>query len=122
MDTFIGRYRNLIVLAAILFAQIIGLAIQVRRPSDVGETRLIRLWAVSAVTPVESAVIHSQDWVKNLWTNYIYLHGVRRENRQLRAQLEQMKIEEARLSEDARMARRAPARTDLWPGARPRRI
>jgi rod shape-determining protein MreC len=106
MDTFIGRYRNLIVLAAILFAQIIGLAIQVRRPSDVGETRLIRLWAVSAVTPVESAVIHSQDWVKNLWTNYIYLHGVRRENRQLRAQLEQMKIEEARLSEDARMARR----------------
>jgi rod shape-determining protein MreC len=106
MDTFIGRYRNLIVLAAILFAQIIGLAIQVRRPSDVGETRLIRLWAVSAVTPVESAVIHSQEWVKNLWTTYIYLHGVRRENRQLRAQLEQMKIEEARLSEDARMARR----------------
>ncbi len=87
MDTFIGRYRNLIVLAAILFAQIIGLAIQVRRPSDVGETRLIRLWAVSAVTPVESAVIHSQEWVKNLWTTYIYLHGVRRENRQLRAQL-----------------------------------
>ncbi len=109
MDTFIGRYRNLIVLAAILFAQIIGLAIQVRRPSDLGETRLIRLWAVSAVTPVESAVIHSQDWVKNLWTNYIYLHGVRRENRQLRAQLEQMKIEEARLSEDARMARRVQA-------------
>lgn len=106
MDTFIGRYRNLIVLAAILFAQIIGLAIQVRRPSDVGETRLIRLWAVSAVTPVESAVIHSQEWVKNLWTTYVYLHGVRRENRQLRAQLEQMKIEEARLSEDAGMARR----------------
>jgi rod shape-determining protein MreC len=106
MDTFIGRYRNLIVLAAILFAQIVGLAVQVRRPSDVGETRLIRLWAVSAVTPIESAVIHSQEWVKNLWTSYAYLRGVRRENRQLRAQLEQMKIEEARLSEDARMARR----------------
>jgi rod shape-determining protein MreC len=106
MDTFIGRHRNVIVFAAILFAQIIGLAIQVRRPSDEGQTRLIRLWAVSAVTPVESAVIHSQEWVKNLWTTYIYLHGVRRENRQLREQLEQMKIEEARLSEDARMARR----------------
>ena len=106
MDTFIGRHRNVIVFAAILFAQIIGLAIQVRRPSDEGQTRLIRLWAVSAVTPVESAVIHSQEWVKNLWTTYIYLHGVRRENRQLREQLEQMKIEEARLGEDARMARR----------------
>jgi len=109
MDTFIGRYRNLIVFAAILFAQIIGLAIQVRRPSDAGDTRLIRFWAVSAVTPVESAVIHSQEWMTNLWTNYLYLHGVRRENRQLRAQLEQMKIEEARLSEDARMARRIQA-------------
>jgi hypothetical protein len=106
MDTFIGRYRNVIVLAAILFAQIIGLALQVRRPTDAGETRLIRLWAVSAVTPVESAVIHSQEWVKNLWTTYIYLHGVRRENRELRAEIGQMKIEEARLSEDARMARR----------------
>jgi rod shape-determining protein MreC len=106
MDTFLGRYRNLLVLAAILFAQIIGLALQVRRPTDAGETRLIRLWAVSAVTPIESAVIHSQEWVGNLWTTYIYLHGVRRENRELRAEIGQMKIEEARLSEDARMARR----------------
>ena len=109
METFLGRYRNLIVLAAILFAQIIGLALQVRRPTQEGETRLIRLWAVSAVSPFESAAIHSQSWVKNLWTTYIYLHGVRRENRELRAQLEQMKIEQTRLSEDARMARRIQA-------------
>jgi rod shape-determining protein MreC len=106
MDTFLGRYRNLLVLAAILFAQIIGLALQVRRPTDSGETRLICLWAVSAVTPIESAVIHTQEWVKNLWTTYIYLHGVRRENRELRAEIAQMKIEETRLAEDARMARR----------------
>src|SRR5208283_4761378 len=106
MDTFLGRYKNLIVLAAILFAQIIGLAVQVRRPSQAGDTRLIRLWAISAVTPVESFVVHSQKWVQNAWTSYAYLRGVRRENRELRAQLERMKIEEARLSEDARMARR----------------
>ena len=106
MDTFLGRYKNLIVLAAILFAQIIGLAVQVRRPSQSGDTRLIRLWAISAVTPIESAVVHMQKWAYGWWTNYAYLRGVRRENRELRAQLERMKIEEARLSEDARMARR----------------
>src|SRR5271166_4671653 len=106
MDTFLGRYKNLIVLAAILFAQIIGLGLQVRRPSQVGETRLIRLWAISAVTPVESAVVHAQKSVQSAWTNYVYLRGVRRENRELRAQIERMKIEDARLSEDARMARR----------------
>ncbi len=106
MDTFLGRYKNLIVLAAILFAQVIGLAVQVRRPSQVGETRLIRLWAISAVTPIESAVVHLQKWVYDGWKNYAYLRGVRRENRELRAQLDLMKIEDARLSEDARMARR----------------
>ncbi len=109
MDTLLGRYKNLIVLAAILFAQIIGLAVQVRRPSQVGETRLIRLWAISAVTPIESAVVHVQNWVHNGWKNYVYLRGVRRENRELRAQLDRMTIEDARLGEDARMARRVQA-------------
>ncbi len=109
MDTFLGRYKNLIVLAAILFAQIIALAVQVRRPTDEGETRLVRLWAISAVTPFEKAAVHSQEWVHNVWNTYIYLHGVRRENRELKDQIAQMKIEEARLAEDARMARRVQA-------------
>lgn len=109
MDTFLGRYKNLIVLAAILFAQIVALAVQVRRPAQEGETRLIRLWAISAVTPIEKAVVHSQEWVQGLFTNYAYLRGVRRENRQLKAEIERMKIDEARFNEDARMARRIQA-------------
>src|SRR5271165_5721585 len=47
-----------------------------------------------------------QKWAYHGWTNYIYFRGIRRENRELRAQIERMKIEDARLSEDARMARR----------------
>jgi rod shape-determining protein MreC len=109
MDTFLGRFKNLIVLAAILFAQVIGLAVQVRRPSDEGQTRLIRVWAISAVTPIETAVVHSQQWVQNIFKNYAYLRGVRRENRELRAQIEQMKIQQTRMDEDARMARRVQA-------------
>ncbi len=109
MDTFLGRYKNLIVLVAILFAQIIALALQVRRPTQAGDTRLLRLWAISAVTPVEKAVVHSQDWVRNTWNTYAYLRGVRRENRQLRAEIDRMKVEDARLGEDARMARRVQA-------------
>jgi rod shape-determining protein MreC len=106
MDTILGRYRNLIVLAAILFAQIIGLAIQVRRPAQDGEVRLIRLWAIGAVTPFEKAVVHTQQWAHNKWNGYVYLRDVRRENDQLRADLEQMKLQQTRLSEDANMARR----------------
>jgi rod shape-determining protein MreC len=109
METFLGRYKNLIVLAAILFAQIIALAVQVHRPTQGGDTRLLRLWAISAVTPVEQAVVHTQKWVSDTWNTYAYLRGVRRENGELRAQIERMKIEDARLGEDARMARRIQA-------------
>jgi rod shape-determining protein MreC len=109
MDTFLGRYKNLIVLAAILFAQIIALALQVRRPTQDGDTRLIRLWAISAVTPIEKAVVHSQQWVQGVFTNYAYLRGVRRENRELKAEIARMKIDDARFNEDARMARRVQA-------------
>jgi len=106
METILGRYRNLIVLAAILFAQIIGLAIQVRRPAQDGEIRLIRVWAIGAVTPFEKAVVHTQQWAHDKWTGYLYLRDVRRENKQLHADLEHMKLEQIRLSEDANMARR----------------
>jgi rod shape-determining protein MreC len=109
MDTFLGRYKNLIVLAAILFAQIIALAVQVRRPTHGGDTRLLRLWAISAVTPIEKAVVHTQTWVQDTWNNYAYLRNVRRENQQLRAEIDRMKIEDARYAEDARMARRVQA-------------
>ncbi len=47
--------------------------------------------------------------MQNLWTTYAYLRGVRRENRELRAEIERMKIDDARISEDARMARRVQA-------------
>jgi len=106
METILGRFRNLIVLAAILFAQIVGLAIQVKRPAQQGDTRLIRVWAVSAITPFEKAVISTQNFFYNGWHNYLYLRGVRRENRELRAQLDQMKLDQVRLREDAEMGRR----------------
>ncbi len=109
MDTFLGRYKNLIVLVAILFAQIIALAVQVRRPTQSGDTRLLRLWAISAVTPIEKAVVHSQQWVYDTWKTYAYLRGVRRENRELRAQIENMTVQDARLREDALMAHRIQA-------------
>jgi len=106
MDTLLGRYKNLIVLAAILFAQIIALAMQVRRPTAEGETRLIRVWATAAVTPLEKAVVHTQKWAHDQWNGYIYLRHVNSENQQLRAEIDRMKLEQARLSEDANMARR----------------
>ena len=109
MESVLGRYRNLIVLVLVLFAQVLGLAVQVKRggiASDAQDTRLIRIWAVGALSPFERGVVWIQNSSRNVWHNYFYLRGVRAENRQLKEQIEQMRLEQVRLSEDAAQARR----------------
>jgi rod shape-determining protein MreC len=105
MESVLGRYRNLIILVGVLFLQVLGLAIQVKTGSE-RETRLIRLWAADAITPFERALVWVQSSSGNLWHNYFYLRGVRAENRELKQQIEQMRLQQVRLSEDAAQARR----------------
>src|SRR6266481_1519955 len=105
----LGRYRNLIVLVGVLFAQILGLAVQVKRTNDSESTRLIRIWAVDAVTPLEKVLVWVQTSTGNVWHNYFYLRGVRAENRSLKAKIERMSLEQVRMSQDADQARRLQA-------------
>src|SRR5260370_12394478 len=105
----LGRYRNLIVLVGVLFAQIVGLAVQVKRTNDSESTRLIRIWAVDAVTPLEKVLVWVQTSTGNVWHNYFYLRGVRAENRSLKAQIERMSLDQVRMSQDADQARRLQA-------------
>jgi rod shape-determining protein MreC len=105
----LGRYRNLIVLVGVLFVQILGLAVQVRRATDNEPTRLIRIWAVGATTPLEKALVQIKTSSGSLWHNYFYLRGVRAENRGLKEQIERMRLEQVRMSQDADQARRLQA-------------
>ncbi len=105
----LGRYRNLIVLVGVLFAQVLGLAVQVRRTTDNEPTRLIRIWAVGAVTPLEEVLSWARTSTSNVWHNYFYLRGVRAENRALKAEIERMNLEQVRISQDADQARRLQA-------------
>ena len=109
MESVLGRYKNLIVLACVLVAQVLGLAVQVKRTTDTQSTRLIRIWAVSSITPFEKVLnwVHGGSW--NLWHNYFYLRGVRAENRELKAEIERLRLEQVRLNEDAAQARRLQA-------------
>jgi rod shape-determining protein MreC len=102
----LGRYRNLIILVGVLFLQVLGLAVQVKRSSDPESTRLIRIWAVDAITPFERALVWVQTSSSNLWHNYFYLRGVRAENRKLQQQLDELRLQQVRLSEDAEQAHR----------------
>src|ERR1700690_133951 len=111
MESVFGRYRNLVVLVGVLFAQILGLAVQVRRAraQDSEPTRLIRIWAVGAVTPLEKTLAWVQTSSGGIWHNYFYLRGVRAENRELKKEIERMRLEQVRMSQDADQARRLQA-------------
>jgi len=101
-----GRYRNVTFLAAAIFLQILGLAIQIKRSTQNESSRLIRLWAVSIVAPLEKGIVRVQGGASGVWHNYFYLRGVRQENRDLREQIEQLRLEQVRLKQDAEQARR----------------
>lgn len=114
MESFFGRYKNPLVLMAILFIQVIGLATQVKRPSDPKNpnspgTRLIRVWAVTAFTPVEKAFVGTGRFFRNGWHNWVDLRGVRKQNHDLQAEIDRMRVQETRLKEDAEQAHRLQA-------------
>jgi len=108
MESVLGRHRNLIILLGVLFLQALGLAVQVKSSAgpEMQKTRLIRIWAVGTLSPFERALVWVQSSSRDLWHNYFYLRGVRAENRELKEQIEQMRLEQVRLTEDAAQAHR----------------
>jgi len=110
MESFFSRYRNALVLTLVLLAQVIGLAVQVRRPGqtpgDKGGVRLIRAWVVGIVSPPEKVLRATGHGIRSVWMNYFDLVHVRQEDKKLKAQLDQLRLEEASLAEDAKQAHR----------------
>jgi rod shape-determining protein MreC len=118
MEPFFVRYRNLLVLLVLLLAQIIGLAMQVRRTAtgrmtfdtaDGSGVRLIRLWANAVVSPPEHALQTSKTETGGIWSNYFNLIHVRQENKDLQATIDRLRLEQAALLEDARQGQRLQA-------------
>jgi len=113
MESFVVRYRNLLVLLALLVAQILGLAMQVRRANsgqgDGQEVRLIRLWANGIVSPPERALHSTGSGVSGVWSNYFDLRHVRQENADLQKTVDRLRLEQAALLEDAKQGQRLQA-------------
>ena len=111
---FITRFKNALFLIAVLLAQAIALAMQVRAPADSGQpdgrnVRLIRMWATSTVTPFERVRPRHRLGPHYGWSDYIDLRHVRQQNKDLQQQLTRMRIEQAAIAEDALEGRRLQA-------------
>jgi len=122
MESFFARYRNLLVLLAVLLAQIIGLAMQVRRtdsghnsldPQDAPGVRLLRLWAGEVVTPPEKAFHATRMGAVSLWQDYMELRHIREQNQDLQKTIDRLRLEQASLLEDAKQGERLQALMDF---------
>ncbi|MBI1737901.1 MAG: hypothetical protein HYR58_01475 [Acidobacteria bacterium] len=89
--------RPLILLATVVLAQVLLLAVQIKR----GDVRLIRIVAVWAMTPLQSAGTSLIDSVGSTWNNYVSLRKTRQENEKLRKELADLKLRTAHLESRA---------------------
>jgi rod shape-determining protein MreC len=90
VETILSRYRNLIILAMVVVAQLLLLAWQVRTNQDV---RLIRVWAVTAVTPMAGVIEAFRRNTIGFLEDYFILLDVREQNRKLRAENNRLKMD-----------------------------
>ena len=106
MENLLTRHRNVTILVVVLFAEVVGLAVQVKRTADTDSSRLIRVWTVTTISPFEKAFVAAQESISDTWHNYFYLRGLRTQNRKLQDEIEQLRLQQVRLAEDAGQARR----------------
>ncbi|HZD50330.1 MAG TPA: rod shape-determining protein MreC [Silvibacterium sp.] len=110
MESFFSRYKNALVLIVVLVAQLLALAVQVKRPApsspDQEGVSLIRYVVVSVITPPERWLHNIGSGIRGLWFGYLDLVHVRQEDSVLKAQIEQLRLEQASLAEDARQGQR----------------
>jgi len=106
MEAFLSRYRNLSVLLALVVGQLLLLAYQVRTNQDV---RLIRVWFVSAVTPLAQLMEGTRSNTTGFVSTWLMLHDVQRENERLKQENGKLKIENNYLRTELAVAERAKA-------------
>jgi len=120
MESFFSRFKNPLVLIAIVLMQVIALAMQVQRPAKGFETgtggtadgprvTLLRRWSVVTVTPFEKAIHWSSMKVRGVWGDYVDLRHTRKANAELKQDVARLREEQAEFAEDAAEGRRLQA-------------
>jgi rod shape-determining protein MreC len=106
MDSFLSRYRNLSALLLVVSAQLMLLAYQVKNQDDV---RLLRIWSVTAVTPVARVLetVRGATWGR--LREFVTLRDLRAENQRLKTEVDELTLRTRFLENELRAADRAKA-------------
>jgi rod shape-determining protein MreC len=104
------KHRSLALLGVTLLVQVLLLAVQIRRSEDGrGDVRLIRVWAVWAVSPFQRAGAWAVDGITGAWDRYVGLQDTHERNQQLLAENAQLKLRNQELESQAAEAVRLAA-------------
>ncbi|HYP13373.1 MAG TPA: rod shape-determining protein MreC [Bryobacteraceae bacterium] len=106
MEFLLTRFRNLAVLLVVLFAQLLILAYQVKKGQDVS---LIRVWSVTAITPIAKVLEVVRANTIGIVENYFVLVNVREQNIQMQKDIGKLKLENQFLRAELQTADRARA-------------
>jgi rod shape-determining protein MreC len=106
MEFILNRYRNLTVLLLVVVGQLLLLAYQVKNNQDV---RMVRVWAVTAVTPLARILEVVRRNTIGIAEDYFVLIHVRDENVRLNRDIGNLKMENQYLKTELQTADRAQA-------------
>ena len=90
MRSLVKRNLSEVLLAVLVFVQVLMVGHQMRTPS--GETRL-RYWTSALLVPVLSATQTTLGAISGSWRNYIELVDAREESREIDAEADRLRIE-----------------------------
>ena len=101
-----ARHKSLTLLAGTVILQLLLLAVQIKRE---GQVRLIRVWAVEMVSPLQRLSSWAINGVGHSWGGYVGLRHARDDNEALRTELDRLKVRNAELEGRALEADRLAA-------------
>ncbi len=101
-----SRHRSLALLTTVLAAQVLLLALQIKTDQ---QGRLVRVWTVTLISPFERGGAWGVERVRGAWNHYVALRGARKENEQLRQELDALKLRVQQLEGKAAEAGRLAA-------------
>src|SRR5579864_317485 len=98
-----SRQRPLVLLVALILAQVLLLAFQIKRGQDV---RLIRVWSAELLTPPQRGGTFLLSKIHGAWFGYIDLRSARTENKRLAGEVGRLRLENQELGSQAAEAGR----------------
>src|SRR5229473_3634241 len=101
-----SRHKSLVLLAGVIVLQVLMLAVQIKRDA---EGRLIRVWTVGAVSPIERAGSYGFGWIRDGWRHYFALQNTTKDNEKIRHENDALKLQITQLQGKAAEADRLAA-------------